>query len=127
MRVHRLIDLTGRVALITGGSRGIGAATAALMAKAGADVAIIYRRDSKSALTVGDHVRKVGSRFFGQEADVSDYRSVRRAVAAVVKRFGRIDIVVNSAGIWTHGEIGKLSERSLNQTLAVNLKGVFNV
>jgi 3-oxoacyl-[acyl-carrier protein] reductase len=127
MQAHRLIDLTDRVALITGGSRGIGAATAAMMAEAGADIAIIYRKDSKSALAVGDHVRRVGRKFLSLRADVSNFRSVQRAVAVVAGRFGKIDIVINNAGIWTYSEIGNMNERSLNQTLAVNLKGVFNV
>lgn len=127
MRAHRLIDLTGRVALITGGSRGIGAATATLLAEAGADIAIVYRKDSRSALGVGGHVKTLGRRFLSLKGDVSDLRSVRRAVAGVIRHFGKIDIVVNNAGIWTYGEIGNMSERSLNQTLAVNLKGVFNV
>jgi 3-oxoacyl-[acyl-carrier protein] reductase len=127
MRTNPLIDLTGRVALITGGSRGIGAATAILMAKVGADIAVIHRRDSDSAKEVGEHVRRAGRRFLCLKGDVSDFRFVRRAVAAVMTRFGKIDIVVNSAGVWTYGEIGKMSERSLDQTLAVNLKGIFNV
>jgi 3-oxoacyl-[acyl-carrier protein] reductase len=97
------------------------------MAKAGADIAIIYRRDRKSALEVANQVRRHGRRFLSLKGDISDLRSVRRAVAAVMTRFGKIDIVVNNAGVWTYSEIGKMSERSLDQTLAVNLKGVFNV
>jgi 3-oxoacyl-[acyl-carrier protein] reductase len=127
MEAHCLIDLNGRVALITGGSRGIGAATAVLMAKVGADIVIIHRRDRKSAQEVGEQVRKFGRRLLSLKADVSDLRAVRRAVRAVISHFGRIDVVVNSAGVWTHGEIGKMSERLLDQTLSINLKGVFNV
>ncbi len=122
-----LIDLTGRVALITGGSRGIGAATAILMAEVGADIAIFYRRGSKSSLRVRDEVRRAGRKFLALRIDVANPRSVSRAVETISKHFGRIDIVVNNAGIWTYGEMGKMSERTLNETIDINLKGVFNV
>lgn len=122
-----ILDLSGRVALITGGSRGIGAATAVLMAKAGADIAILYRRDRRSSLLVGRMVRRTGRRFLALAADISSLGATKRAIAAVMRSFRRIDIVVNNAGIWTYGEIGKMNEKALDETIRVNLKGVFNV
>jgi len=97
------------------------------MAEVGADIAIMYRSDSERARKVGELVRRAGRKFLSLKGDISDFRFVRRAVALVMRRFQRIDVVVNSAGIWTYGKIGQMSERTLDQTLAVNLKGVFNV
>jgi 3-oxoacyl-[acyl-carrier protein] reductase len=121
------LDLSGQLALITGGSRGIGAATAVLMARAGADIAILYRRDRMSAMRVGREVMKNRRRFLALKVDVSDAVSVRRAVTSTVERFGRIDILVNNAGIWTYAETGAMKKQVLQETLKVNLEGVFNM
>ena len=93
MKHNCLIDLAGRVALITGGSRGIGAATAVLMARAGADIIIIYRRERKSCHEVRRKVMQAGGRFLGLKADVSNRTAVKGAVSTTLKHFGRIDIL----------------------------------
>jgi 3-oxoacyl-[acyl-carrier protein] reductase len=120
-----MLDLSGRVAIVTGGSRGIGATVAQLLARVGADVVITYRRDKRSAERVAREVRSFGPDCLVVRADVSNHADVRRTVRAAVKRFKRIDILVNNAGVWTYGAIGKMSERVWDETLDANLKGTF--
>jgi len=109
-------DLDGLVALVTGGASGIGAATAKRMAAMGAQVAVLD-------LTPGtaDVAQLV------VEADVSDDESVRRAVDDVIKRFGRLDIVVNNAGIGAQGTIADNSEDEWHRVLDINVLGIVRV
>lgn len=120
-----MINLTGKVAIITGGSRGIGAASAVLFAKAGADVVITYTKNKKSAEEVVEKVRKEGRTCIAIKADVSKQKNAIRVVKETIKQFGRIDILVNNAGIWTYGKIGEMSEKVWKETMAVNLDGMF--
>jgi 3-oxoacyl-[acyl-carrier protein] reductase len=122
-----MIDLTGQVALITGGSRGIGAATAILFAKAGANVAITYVRNEEQARTVMDSIRLLGKRCVALKGDVSKSDDVKKIVTDTLQFLGRIDVLVNNAGIWTYGEMGNMSEQIWDETMAINLKGVFNM
>jgi len=91
--------LTDRIALITGASRGIGGATAVLMAEAGADVAINYHANRDAALAVAEKVRSFGRRAEVYQADVTSWDGCRRMCEAALADFGRIDILVNNAGI----------------------------
>ncbi len=121
------MDLRGKVALVTGGNRGIGRAISIALAEKGADVAVNYRRNRESAEEVVDLLSALGVRAIAIQADVSDYGQVEAMVDAVVKSFGRLDILVNNAGIT--GEHVKLREIPLEEwdrILDVNLKGVFN-
>lgn len=121
------MELRGKVALVTGGNRGIGRAISIALAEKGADVAVNYRRNRESAEEVVDLLSALGVRAMAIQADVSDYGQVEAMVDAVVKSFGRLDILVNNAGIT--GEHVKLSEIPLEEwdrILDVNLKGVFN-
>jgi 3-oxoacyl-[acyl-carrier protein] reductase len=120
-----MIDLTGRKALVTGGSRGIGRATAVLLAKAGADVAITYQRQEKAALDVQSAVGSLGRRSLALRVEISNEPEVRRAVDEVASAFGRVDILVNNAGIWTYLEIGSGDTKAWKETLEVNLDSVF--
>jgi len=120
-----MINLTGKVAIITGGSRGIGAASAVLFAKTGADVVITYTKNKKSAEKVVEKVRKEGRTCIAIKADVSKQKNAIRVVKETIKQFGRIDILVNNAGIWTYGKIGEMSEKVWKETMAVNLDGMF--
>ena len=119
------IDLKGKTGLITGGSRGIGAACAIMLAQAGMDVAITWRHDKHAARRVQQEVERLGRRCLSLQSDVKDRRPVERTVREVVRQLGRIDLLVNNAGIWTSGAIGELSERVWDETIAVNLKGTF--
>jgi 3-oxoacyl-[acyl-carrier protein] reductase len=120
-----MIDLSGKSALITGGSRGIGRAAAVLMAKAGADVAIVYHANEEAAASAGDEIRRQGRRALLLRADISKVGEVRAAVENMVREFGRIDILVNNAGIWTYLEIGSGDARMWRETLEVNLDSVY--
>jgi len=95
-------ELQDKVALITGASRGIGAACAAVMAREGADTAINYRTSEALAGKVGEHVRLLGQRALVIQADVSDAEQVKHMVDQVLAEWGRIDILVNNAGQHYH-------------------------
>jgi 3-oxoacyl-[acyl-carrier protein] reductase len=120
-----MIDLHGKVALITGGSRGIGAACACLFARAGADLAITYEQNRNAANSVRRIIESHGQRCRAVRCSVNRRREVDRAVRQTLKEFGRIDILVNNAGIWKYGVIGEMTERQWDETLDVNLKGTF--
>ena len=120
-----MIDLRNTVTLITGGSRGIGAAIAGLFAKAGSHVVVNYRSDKKAALSVCAAAERLGVRAFPYKADVGSPREARRLVEAALKEFGTLDVLVNNAGIWTYGETGTTTERVWDETMDANLKSVF--
>ncbi len=120
-----MLDLSGKVAIVTGGSRGIGASVAELLARVGADIVITYNRDKRAADRVAREVRSFGPDCLVVRANVARAADVRRTVRTAIKRFGHIDILVNNAGIWTYGAIGKMPERVWDETLDVNLKGTF--
>ncbi|MEU1273395.1 SDR family oxidoreductase [Streptomyces sp. NPDC005799] len=113
--------LSGKVALVTGGSRGIGAATARRLATLGADVVITYVAQAEKAKTVVEDLRSQGVRAEGIQADQADRAQVTAMVDAVAEKFGRIDILVNSAGVFWPGEI---TDAVRDQQLAINLTGV---
>jgi 3-oxoacyl-[acyl-carrier protein] reductase len=118
-------DLNGRVALVTGASRGIGAAIAALLAEAGAAVAVNYRERAKEAdAAVADIISK-GGRAVATTADVSQAEAVAKMVAQVTSALGPIDILVNNAGVAIVRGIDDLTEADFDRTIAVNLKSAF--
>jgi len=122
-----MISLSGRKALITGGSRGIGRATALLMAKAGADVAINYVRRPDAAEEVRTAVAALGRDCLVVKADLAREEDARKLVLAAAEKWRRIDILVNNAGIWTYGEMGVIDSAVWEETMRVNLNSVFNV
>jgi hypothetical protein len=123
MQLHP--DLTGRVALVTGASRGIGRAIALALAEAGASVAVNYRSAPLLAQQVADDIRARGRRSLALEADVSRPAAVERLVGAVVAALGPIDVLVNNAGIAIVRGLDDLTEADFDETLAVNLKSAF--
>ncbi|MEK6757370.1 MAG: 3-oxoacyl-ACP reductase family protein [Bacteroidota bacterium] len=120
-----MITLLGKVVLITGGSRGIGAAVATMMAEAGATVAFTYNADKAGAQRTAHRVARCGSECLIIQADVSKSDDVRRTVKTVLGHFGRIDILINNAGVWKRGRMGKMTEAQWDETLDINLKGTF--
>ena len=118
-------NLTGKVALITGASRGIGAATALRFAKSGAHLALNYFTHEAEASDVARRARSYGIRAFTIQADVSRFEDVRALFDRTLDEFGRIDIVVANAGIWTGDAVDELGEGKWQQTIDVNLKGVY--
>lgn len=118
-------ELKGKVAIVTGGSRGIGAATSLKLAQAGADVAIIHQSD-KSPTDLEKSLAKYRSRVLMiDNIDVSDASRVKRAVESTKRKFGQIDILVNNAGIYAHSLPEKTSEDEWDKIMGVNLRGAF--
>ncbi|HAP37007.1 MAG TPA: hypothetical protein DCQ28_14165 [Bacteroidetes bacterium] len=120
-----MINLFNQVVIISGGSRGIGAASAVLFAKAGADVVITYTKNAKAANSVVTSVKNNGRNCLAIKADISKSSNANKVVQQTIKKFGRIDILVNNAGIWTYGKIGSMSEKVWKETMQVNLDGMF--
>src|SRR2546428_5871355 len=118
--------LAGKVALVTGGSRGIGAATARALAEDGADVAISYAASVDKAEAIVRELEGKGVRAVAFQADQGDAAQVHGLVKAVVRRFGRLDILVNNAGVFVTGEVGDASNDvgKFDRQFAVNVGGV---
>lgn len=119
--------LKGKTAVITGGSRGIGAATAEMFSQNGADVAVIFKENEKKADEVCEMCRRSGVRAQAYRCDVSDFSSVKETVSRIKDDFGTIDILVNNAGINRDGLIGLMRESDFDDVIAANLKGTFNM
>lgn len=114
-----------KVALITGGSRGMGAAITRRLAAEGADVAFTYLKSKDAAEKLAADVRSAGARALPIQADNADPESVIAAVGTVVSTYGRIDILVNSAGIFEVAAIEDINLAQLQRNLDINIKGVF--
>ena len=120
-----MIRLEGRKVLVTGGSRGIGRATALLFAQAGADVAISYVSNKKAADDVCESVEKLGRRALAYKAEMASRPDIDRMVGDILARWGELDTLVNNAGIWTYLEMGAMDEAAYHETIGVNVDGVF--
>jgi 3-oxoacyl-[acyl-carrier protein] reductase len=118
-------DLNGRVALVTGGSRGIGTAIAAALAGAGAAVAVNYRERATEADAVVARIKETGGRAIAAAADVSQAAAVAKMVDRVASELGAIDILINNAGMAIVRGIDELTEAEFDLTIAVNLKSAF--
>ena len=120
--------LNGKVAVVTGGSRGIGAAIAAKLAALGADIAILYVGDPAEAEAACEECRKRGAaKVQAYVCDVSYFEAVKNVVAQVKADFGTIHILINNAGITRDNLIAMMSEAEYDAVLNVNLKGAFNM
>ena len=120
------IDLTGRVALVTGASRGIGRAIATGLARAGAMVCINYRQQHERAKETLQAIEAAGGHAFVHQADVSDRAQADALIGAVVGRAGRLDILVNNAGISREGLFVEMSDSEWTSVLETNLGGVYH-
>ena len=120
-----MIDLSGRSALVTGGSRGIGKAIALRLAGQGADVAVSYRGNEAAAAATVAEIEALGRRGLAVQADVSDPDAAERLVKAVIEAFGKIDILVNNAGITRDDLIMRMSVEAFREVLETNLFGAF--
>src|SRR4051794_34997889 len=120
-----MINLAGKVALITGASRGIGAATAMMLARAGARVVVNYKRDREAAEQVAAACKLAGAEVLVHRADVSRLAAVKRMIDATVARFGGLDILVANAGIWKAAAIEQMTESQWDETINQNLKSVY--
>lgn len=121
----KLFDLSGRVALVTGGSKGLGAAMAAGLASAGADVVLVSRRGEEAVAAAAGIATDHGRRALGLTADVTVPEQVEAMVATTLREFGRLDILINSAGINLRGPIDALSYEQFQQVQRTNVDGTW--
>lgn len=123
------IRLDNQVAVITGGSRGIGAATVKLFAACGASVVFAYRSNARAAEEVARSCAEAEGRVIAVRVDVSKMRGGRKLIGAALRRFGRIDTLVANAGIWPADPlpIERMSEREWDEMIGINLKGAYTV
>ena len=119
-----LINLVGRVALVTGGSRGIGRAVCIALARAGCNIAIGYNSNEKAAKGLLAQLRAMGVEGNIVKGDVANYSDVRSVVDRTLEKFKRIDILVNNAGIWELKEIGEMDQEHWDRVIDTNLKSV---
>ena len=120
--------LTGKIALVTGGSRGIGAAVAKKLASLGADVAVVYAGSHEAAAAVCQFCRETyGVRAQGYQCDVGDFDAVKATVKQIKQDFGTVHILVNNAGITRDGLVATMTEADFDAVLRVNLKGAFHM
>ncbi|WP_309082778.1 3-oxoacyl-ACP reductase family protein [Chelativorans sp.] len=117
--------LTGKAALVTGGSRGIGAAIARRLASEGADVAITFVKGADKARAVVEEIESLGRRGLAIEADSADARATARAVDRAADAFGRLDILVNNAGIFLYGPPEEVTVEDIDRILAIHVRSVF--
>jgi 3-oxoacyl-[acyl-carrier protein] reductase len=122
-----LIDLAGRIALVSGGSRGIGAACCRLLARAGCAVIVNYRRRSDAATSLAGEITASGGRALAVCADIADSGQVDALVRRAVDEFGALDFLVANAGIWTGGAVETLTDADWARMIGVNLSGTFHL
>jgi NAD(P)-dependent dehydrogenase (short-subunit alcohol dehydrogenase family) len=121
----KLFDLTGRTAIVTGGSKGLGRAMASALASAGADVVIVSRHAEEASAVAAEIVREFGHRACGFAADVSVAAQMDAMATETVNKFGRLDILINSAGINIRGPIEELTPEQFLQVQNVNVTGTW--
>jgi 3-oxoacyl-[acyl-carrier protein] reductase len=120
-----MIDLTGKAALVTGGSRGIGRAIAHRLATQGADIAFSYRGNEAAAKEAAAEIEALGRRAAAIQGDVSDPESAEAVVKAALDAYGKVDILVNNAGITRDDLIMRMSIDAFREVLETNLFGAF--
>ncbi|HAB60340.1 MAG TPA: KR domain-containing protein [Lachnospiraceae bacterium] len=122
--MENLFDLTGKVAVVTGASSGLGADAALAYAKAGADVAVLARRVDKLN-EVKAEIEKTGRKAIAIGCDVTNEESVKEAMQTVIDTFGHIDILLNNAGIAVRGGVDSMTEEDWDKSFDINVKGIF--
>ncbi len=120
------MELEGKVAIITGGTRGIGRAIALDLAANGADIALNYRQSADLAQELAEEIRGMGRRALIVQADVSSFDDAQTMVQQVLEEFGRVDILINNAGMNWDGVVWKMAEEQWDRVINVDLKGTFN-
>ncbi|WP_297423456.1 3-oxoacyl-[acyl-carrier-protein] reductase [Clostridium sp.] len=118
--------LKGKCAIVTGASRGLGKAIALKLASLGANVVLNYRSSEKEALEVEDKIKEMGVEVLSIKGDISKVEEVENLITAAKEKFGKIDIIVNNAGITKDNLILRMKEEDFDNVIDVNLKGVFN-
>lgn len=118
--------LKDEVAVVTGSSRGIGAATAIKLAEEGADIVVNYNRDQKSAEKTAKKVRELGSQALVIQGNVAEMDDAKNLIKTTIQEFDKIDILINNAGITKDGLLLRMKEKDFSDVINVNLKGTFN-
>lgn len=118
--------LTGKVALVTGAGRGIGAEIARALAKEGAAVIVNYCGSKEKAEALAEEINACGGSGEAYRCDVSDFAACGEMIQELIQKYGRIDILVNNAGITRDGLLAKMSEEDFDRVIDTNLKGAFN-
>jgi NAD(P)-dependent dehydrogenase (short-subunit alcohol dehydrogenase family) len=121
----KLFDLTGRAAIITGGSKGLGLAMAAGLASAGADVVLVSRHEDEARAAASQVAASFGKRAIGLRADVTSEADMQAMAQRTLAEFGRIDILINNAGINIRGPIDELTFEQFRQVQQINVDGVW--
>lgn len=119
--------LKGKVAVITGGSRGIGAAIAVKFASLGADIALLYAGNAEAAAAVCESCGQFGVKAHAYQCNVADFDAAKRTVADIKAEFGTVNILVNNAGITRDGLMAMMKEKDFDDVIDTNLKGAFNM
>lgn len=119
----KLFDLTGKAAIVTGGSKGLGKAMAAGLASAGADVLLVSRHEDEAQQAATEIAADFGHRAIGIATDVTDQQQVEAMAARAVQEFGRIDILINNAGINIRGAIDEITHEQFRQCQSINVDG----
>jgi 3-oxoacyl-[acyl-carrier protein] reductase len=119
--------LSGKIALVTGGTRGIGAASAHFLAAAGADIAITYSASADAAAKVVGELEKLGAKARAYQADAADPGTLPMVVDRIVADLGRIDILVNNAGTFAGGMIGEIDDADYRRIMTINVDALFSL
>lgn len=125
--MSNLFDLTGKVVVVTGASSGLGADAAIAYAEAGADVALLARRVDKLENEVKPQIEAFGRKTVAVKCDVSDEESVKTAIQTVLDTFGKIDILLNNAGVAVGGGVDTMTDEAWDKSFDINVKGMFHV
>jgi 3-oxoacyl-[acyl-carrier protein] reductase len=119
--------LTGKTALVTGGSRGIGRAVCLELAKRGADIALVYAGNEQKAAETLEMLAPFGVKAKAYRCDVADFAATAELVKVVSADFGGVDLLINNAGVTRDGLVMRMSEKDFDDVIAVDLKGAFNL
>lgn len=126
MGAFKMAEIKNKVAIVTGGSRGIGAAISRELAKNGVNIVINYNSNSEAADKMVAEIKELGVEAYAVQADVSKSEDAAKLVSAAVERFGQLDILINNAGITRDSTFKKLSEEDWRKVIDVNLNSVYN-
>ena len=120
-----MLDFTNKNVVVTGGSRGIGAAVVKLFARLNANVSFNYHSNKNAADAVMNQINSFGAKYFAEKCDISDPDQIKLFIDNTLNTFSSIDILVNNAGIWEYGAIDTMSSKDWRRTMQINLDSVF--
>lgn len=120
------MGLKGKTAVVTGGTRGIGKAIVLELARQGADVAFTYAKSAEQAIALEEEIKNCGSKAMAVQSDASDFNQSKQMIDSVIKNFGKVDVLVNNAGITRDKALMMMSEEDWRKVIDTNLNGVFN-